>query len=655
MSRISGAWLVVVAGLALSMVSCERQTPGEATVQKSSRSLGTLTGGAVGYATEDQRKKVYDSVAKDSKDAAADDKSGTGTANTVLVSEATLGQSSVPAEKFIGFEAESGRRIASIRDMLTDWIARSATEKASQFDPKPELKTIADRKAALEQALTQTQSTLAARTKAKADLDAQAQAKTDQARKLDEQSIAFKQQADKASDTEALALVEKSAAKKREADALSKAGKLVELQAAQIQPDIDELNLQLGMLKNQIESSDHATTDTNKRFEFATSQATGSREAATKAANVLDKELDELRKLRSGELAQSFTEASGKVDAARKAAKGTNNDPNGQVLIARAAQDLGDLYRTRGAGILAYSDLLSSLAAAKPALPGQAKYAEEAKNVAEEGKKALEDAKTSYTEASEQFGKMRAPGKADLKERLEDVSKRLATVAEKAAEAPGTGSTAPAADVPSAGAIPGDAPDDLKAVVAKYVTSRNTHDMDSVLAMTYADSKGGREFIEAGGGMMRAIFKAGTAFESKFGQKLGTAMQKAQGGQAFAKMLGDEGEVDPAKTSLKMDSESKATLSGENISTPEHFTKVNGKWMIDVSAEASGPQAAMVAKMSAPIADTFSAFEADIQAGKFATADDAIKSLMTQMQTAIMKAMSGGSPAENGGDAAPTK
>lgn len=653
MARISGAWMVVVsAGLALSVASCNRETPAQQTVEQSSRDIHALTAGAVGHVTNEQAKKTYDKVAKDGKDAAANDKTAVGTANTILASQATLGQSDIPADRFIDLEAESGRRIASIRDLLTDWIARSATERASQFDPKPELKAIDAREAELKKALEQAKATLATREKAKAELVAQAQAKADQAKKLDEQSIALKLQADKTSDTEALALIEKSAAQKREADAQHKTAKLIGLQADQIQPELDELALEVGKLTNQITSCEHARADVNKRAEVAAGQVATSREGASKAANTLDKELDELRKLRSGELAQSFSDATSKLDAARKMAKQAGADSAAQLAAARGAQGLGELQRTRGVGILAYADLLSSLASAKPALPGQAKYLEEAKNVTEEGKKALEESKAAFTDASEGFGKVRAPGKADLKERLEEVSKRLAVIAERAAEAPGTASATPAAGGISAGEIPGDAPDDLKAAVAAYVGALNGGDAETQAAMTYADSEQGKSLIESMKGIGLKVSALDKIFQAKYGQKFSELAGKQSGGMGGGMFAGSS--VDPAKLTVSVEGEH-GKVSGAGLPQAMNFSKIKGKWVVDISEEAKSPMMAMASKMMDPIKDAMGEFTSNVEAGKYDSADAAMKAFMSQMQALMMKAMTGGAPGGDKAEPAPTK
>lgn len=431
--------ILTLAGLALALGGCDRETPSGRAVRKASNEFVATTGGGTAPAAETVRAKTYSSITSGVSDAT---KAGGGeqAAAWLLTAEAQMGEAAAPAARASALEGQARATMVSITRLLGEWTTSSAMASVAEaFDPSAQLGELASGKAERETQAARAEQDMHAIERQVADLRAKAKEKLDAAAEKTAQYESEMARALKMSATDAAPVVREANKVRREADALRLAGESINADADAVAPTIEEARLRAEELRNQKKNLEAVETELTQRKAQAQKDAGESRTAATVAANQLDKMVGDLEQVleqaaqQRGQAADAYAKAS---TSARNA--GADAPAGSKMSVVLAQQAAGNLHMQRAQLLGAYAKLMHTLGntnsgapAVEPALPQAAKYAAAAKQADDQRASSLEQARSAYEAAASAVEGIRVQGEA--KDRLTELAAELKRAGEHAA------------------------------------------------------------------------------------------------------------------------------------------------------------------------------------------------------------------------------
>jgi hypothetical protein len=391
----------------------------------------------------------------------------------------------------------------------------------------------------------------------------------------------------------------------------------------------------------------------------AKAEASQERSEATKANVELEKQVGELKALRAGDVESFYSKASGYFTKAASAARDSVvlAPGSGKATQGDAQTSIAELHWNKASGLKNFALLMESLAAAEPALPKRAEYADAGKAAREQAKQELESAATALDAAKAAFTSARASG--DAKEKLTKLGELLDT-AIKVSREQTQGVSADLAVLTGKGAAPAPAAaagGNTPAPEAPAGADANAGVKASVDALAAAAASGtAADFFalcdvpaDAKATLSRLTAKAArveNAMKAKFG-----SADKFKGGN----QMGGGFDLDKFKTLKSADltyavNGDQATVSGGTLTSPLQFKKVDSKWLYsDPMFAMIGPQMAMAAPMMPVIEKMFDDFAGEIEAGKYASEDEAMKAFMQKMMSMMQQGGPPGGPKKGPG------
>ncbi|MEN0020198.1 MAG: hypothetical protein AAF747_04865 [Planctomycetota bacterium] len=350
-------------------------------------------------------------------------------AASLISSAADRGLARPAAEEASRIERELTIQLADAEAALAAWInAMASADAAEGFDPTPVLADIARRRADREQEAAEARAT-------KADLDGQiaslrseAQADFDRASELRAQAAELRFTASTASAREGLPLVEQARTIGREADALELTARELTTQADLLEPQSNEAQVTLDKLAAQLAALDATRASVETRMRRLDAEAAEARADAAEAAAAFDRLIgdgDGVMGRRSGELADAIDDASSKLSAAVRAARGASGADRSSIAgdVSTSSQVLGQLLASNALGWQDTAALLRRAAETMGGLPNASMYRSLADAADEAAASAATAASQAYGDAIQQLGNIRARDAAA--ERIEALIERL--------------------------------------------------------------------------------------------------------------------------------------------------------------------------------------------------------------------------------------
>lgn len=573
---------------------------------------------------------------------------------------------------------ESGlaNRLSLVRSSLNEYLDQHAVAAAAaKFNP-------AEAVAGMDKAIANVDKSIADRKAAQAELEKQIADKRgllDQqlasAKTADDEAGALRQQALSMKATDAVAVIEKATVAKRRADKFR-------LDAADIQHGIDALNAQLPELKllveqfsSQKKSLEASKTDLLAKQASNATTVTASRAAADKAASTIERQMGEIRTLRSDRFTKTTDEAIANLKSSLSSAQKANTDSPAQAKLAIGTiqQSIGDAHWSRAIEASMYLGTLDALAKAEPALANKDAFVSEAQNVSKQEKDSLDAAKAAYESARDAFKSVpvKGPGASDIKERLQKLSDRIGLIAgvvggesldslgdmtirsrvappaPKAVDAPAPSTTpAPAAAADIA------VPADLLAAVDTWLKASKEGDTATMMGMLKVSNDTEKKAIEGIFTMQSTMTKLDAACEKKFGAKFSEALAKSPMGQAATGLDASKYNSLTAKDlDIKMATPDTGSFSLPGVPMPLSAVKEGGNWKVSFGAMGAmisqGPAAQMMGAMGTTMNDLLKG----VEDGSIAD----MQSLMGQFQQKLMGAMGGGNRGRGRAPQDPTK
>lgn len=652
------ALLVVSAGLALAL-GCERDEGGQS-VRQSSTGLHTLTGGATTTVWPDTREAAYAQVIDQAK-AGVDGGRESADAALLITGQAQLGQADEPLRLYAAAERDYLNHATIARSLLAAYIEHSAQAAAArQYDPAQEI-------AGIEKGIAEQAAAIAEQQQVKGQIDAEvaglaARAKTelDAAAALDTEAAQLREQATRATAVQGETLIRQAAEKRRAADARRMAGLQLQAQIDVTQPRSAEAGLLVDKLNNLKSDLEATRQELQDRDRGAKELAAAAGAEAAKSAEQLARRVDEIVKLRAGPLAEAADQARTRLSAAKASAqKASGAGPAAKTLVGDINQSLADLAWQRAFGHAAFAQLMETLAGVQPALSDRARYEADAKTAREEEKKALEEAKEAFDAAKSAYGSSGAKGEA--KDRLE----RLSMLLEKSAARAGgekldllAAFSAKMQKTEAGGDAPAPAPaapagDDLTPTLELILTSAQQNQFDPVLDLIHADTPEKQQLVSAMRSVLPAVARLDAACKEKFGQSFAEAARQTGGG--VGGLPGGMGGFDQFKNLKASDltvniTGDTATVADPTGGQPMNFTKVDGKWMIELPPlDLADPNMQMAFKAMGLMGPVFDELAAEVQAGTLQSAQAVIVAMTQKLASnpeiqQMMMQQQGGGP-----------
>lgn len=645
------------AGLGL-LGGCDRDEASKQAVVSGARDLHALAGGGAAPAIPTLQKDTYTKVVGTVQSAVDSGSAGSNAAASLILAQSQFGLSEGPAARMAELERESLNRLTVLRATLNQWTTQMvAAEADASYSTADLIEANTQRIAELEQKIR-------AANKAQADLEArvallrkQAQAKIEQAQPHQLAYAELRQQAGTMNAVNGMSIIEQAAARKRQGDQLMNEAAALTAQADVLQPQADEAALQARQFANQKASLEQSNQSLAAGETAAKDQAAKSRDEARTAEADLLGQLDELRKLRSGPLAESTADTLNALQKALTSVRKAQTDSAAQARIAIGGyqQAIGDINLQAASGHRQFAAFLESLANVKPAFPSAAALGEESNKVKESEKAALDAAKAAYEEANSAYSGV--PVRGEVKERLQKVGETLDVVSKwvageavdisgilkvRASETP-----APIASDQSTSATEQAAPAGAEAEIRQIITR--------VLdAGRTGNTSGVRELFLTNSAEEAAFVDASIAFQGAFGA-LEQATQKAFGEGLIAALARNpmlaqvKDTLAAAQTATAADfqivvSGDSATASSSSAPIPMEFARTNGQWKVltqydTLVAALPEAQRGLLTRQFEVMATSAQGALADLNTGVLKSADAVVNSFMLKLQPAMMQIM----------------
>lgn len=638
---------VLVAGLALALTACERESPSSQAITQASISLQGLAPGGISPPAPDYRKTEYSKVIADLQKVGSSSSKSEAAAASLLTAQAQIGLADLPAADAAALERDTLNQITGVRAILSQWYSYNAlADAAASYNPAKELEDIAaqikdrtDKRVAAQNHKTQVDAQVA-------QLQSQAKAKGDASKAKQQEAGALRAKVTNQTAVQGEQTLKQAYTLSRESDALEVEASHLDAEAAKIAPESAAIQLEIDRLSNQKDLLDKARADVQRRDQVAKANADEAHKQAADAAKNLSTALAELDKLRSGDLAAKTAEAvKGYESAAASAQKASSESKaSAQLTIGAAQQALGDVHWTEAHGLDAYATLLETLAGAKPALPESASYKNKAAEVRTAHKAALDAATAAYKAADTAY---RANGTAAGQERLDRLNDLLAKAvkitsggAEDIRIAPAGGEAAPATPAPEAGGSAAIDPNSPQATIQALLDLTKSGSFDKLPDLFYSSSDQEKQTLAAIMGIAPKFKHLNDAMKAKFGKGL----EELAGGAGG--MPGVSGDLDFEKLKNINASDFQVSVSGDTAqATPPgggkalKLVKKDNKWLVENPFGGSGPEAqqiAMALPMLPAIGTAADELAGEVEAGKYADPQSALAAFQQKMMKAAM-------------------
>ncbi len=647
-NRVRPALVLLVLAGAVALTGCDKRSDATKSLAAGSQKLRNIgvfpTSGTPKF--DSQLKEVNTSVTSGTASGSETEKS----IGSLMLAETLSGQAESQATAAKNAELTIRNHMTALSSLLSNWSRfRSSSEALAGFNPAKEIESLKASKTSKEAELAEHQANLAKAQSQQADLVKQAKAKMASAESAASEYASLSQSAAKLSATQAAEIIKNANVSRRKADDLRTEGGKLQAQADLLLPIINEYKLLSDKAQKQITNFDATVVAYQKRAEAAQAESRQAADAATVAANDIDKKVAEIFDLRAKALNPAIDSAIAQFGKAATSGKSgaTAGQAVASVTEGSALLSVGEMHWTRAQSERALGAMLETLAATKPALPASSDYSKKAADAKEEAAKSVTAAVAALESAKSAFDKARITDK-EVKERLnkfseqitklKDVASGAATVA---APAPVAAESAPAASGQQAAA---QAPVDpaLLAAADKFINAVRAGNGASIVEwsnITDADSK---QVLAVVLGLNDAMIPVDKACRAKFQKSMVDVMSASPMLGASMKMMGG-GMGDLSKLETLKVSDLEFTVNGDHASAksaafgqPASFVKKDGAWVVDLSEAAAmsaplKPQLAMFGKLS----DIFKTWGNDITAGKFADVNAAAMGL----QAGMMKMM----------------
>lgn len=669
--------LCTVVGFAAALPGCQRDDAADRAIKTAARSVQSST---MTVDRADRQSKL--SAGLDQANKAPAGSKAHESAAALISSTAMQGKSLVPTnsagliergpmldgrgtdiEAYKLVDAGLSNRLALVRTSLNEYLDQHAlAAAAAKFNP-------AETISGIDAAIVNVDKSIADRKAAQADLEKQIADKGGllaqqlaSAKKADDEAGVLRQRALSMKATDGVAVVEQATTAKRRADKFR-------LDAGDIQHSIDSLNSQLPEIKLLVEqfSSQKKSLEASKA-DLVAKQAsnaatvTASKAAGDKAASAIERQMSEIRSLRTDRYTKTSDEALANLKSSLASAQKANTDSPGQAKLAvgMIQQTIGDIHWSRALESAMYLSMLDALAKAEPPLTNKDAFVSEAQNVSKQEKDALDAAKAAYESARDAFKSVpvKGPGASDIKERLQKTSDRIGLIAgvvggesldslgdmtirsriappaPKAADAPAPSTTpAPAAAADIA------VPADLLAAVDTWLKASKEGDTATMMGMLKTNSDAERKALEGVFNLQGTMNKLDAACQKKFNAKFTEALAKSPMGAAFSGLDTSKLASMSAKDlDIKMATPDMGSISLPGSPMPLSALKEGGSWKISLGAMGAmltqGPGAQMMGQLGGVLTDLLTG----VEDGSIAD----MQSLMGQFQQKLMGAMGGG-------------
>jgi hypothetical protein len=659
-TRVHSASLIVLVAGTAALTACDQRTDATKSVQAASQSLHAV-GVAPGTGSNKYEAKLKE-IAGSLSEAASNGTEGEKAAAAVLLTQTVMGQGELASLTAKNAELAVRNRVTLINGLVASWSRhKSMAVAAESFDPSKEIATLTAAQAMVQSELKQQEAALAAAKASQAKFAAEAKAKMDEASAAATQYATLTQSTVSMSATKAAEVVQKANEFRRKADDLRTQGGKLQAQADLLEPTVNEYSVLADKCRKQIKNFQESVKGLEARLATARDEAKQASDAATVAANDLDKLVAEALDARVKEVVPAyvaaidlFGKAASKSAGSKAAAPGV-----GSVAVGSAKLSIGETNWAKAQGARSLAATLDTLASIKPALPNAADYKTKAGEAREEAKQAVDAASAALDEAKAAFESARITDKA-VKERLTKLGEQLAKAKDVAAGAeiipPPAAEPAAPADSGKSEAAPaaGAASVDPALIAAAEKVLAATRDFQSAsLVETAAGVDGDAmatikqmcEFQDS----MGSVDKACRAkFQKSMAEVL--ASNPMMGGMMKGMSAGGASAIKAADLKFTVEGDT-ATASGEGMPRPVHFAKKDGAWVLDLSSEAAmAPMLKAQLGMLTQMGAVMQAWGKDIEAGTYADASAASSGLMQKLMPMMQQMMGGGGPGRRNGN-----
>lgn len=582
-------------------------------------------------------------------------------AASVLMSQAHAGLAENPSQLAGELERQSLQQLTRLRAGLDRYLSAQGQAIAAAFDPAKAIAEIDAQEQKRQADLAAAEADRNTFANQIADLRARSQAASTSAKERQNQAGLLRQQATGAGGVQGEALLRQARDVSRDADRLEAEAAELEAKAASVDAETPIRNLAVQRLQRQGELITQARAEVQARAATAKTEVARSTAEAEQAAKDLSAVAAELDALRSGDLAKAYEESvAGYTKAVSTARAGmADSRAAAQLAAATASQSLGDIHWTRTHGLLAYAEVMSAIASAKPAPKDAAAFADRAaaaRAQIDEAKKAATEAYQAAKSAYEGAG-----GGPDSKKAIERLNERLTSNIlatsdgsidlRPKAEEPAPAEPAPASEPAPAQAA---APDRStpEGLIASLIDAAKREDADAIMAAMHASDPADEPSLAALRAVAAPTMRLDKALRTKFGKGLNqiTGQQGSTAGGLDPATLAT---ITPDQVSISATG-SKATANFPKSAAATHLIKVDNQWSIDYSATTAAQlqkagvdpeQARAMVAMVANMGPAFESLAADVESGKIASEQD----FLPAMQRRLMEAMGGGGRAPGKG------
>lgn len=617
-SNVRVSMLAVCCGLALSLISCERDTPTTTAVKTGARDLNAMSSGGSAPAPQATRDKTYQTVESTVTKASGSAEGPEKGAAMLLASSSQAGLAATPLTDVSEIDAEGRSVMGQIEAAITRWsVASSIAAAAEAFDPTPQLQRVATAKKEKDAAIASETSRRAALEKQLAELRARAKDKMTQADAKFAEYSRLMESTTQMTATNAEPVVERANKIRMQGERLRVEGAKIEAEADSVQPQFDEVTAIVAQLTKQRQDLDAVEADLNRQTAEARDQASKARAAAAEIASQIRKDADELDGRRSSKLGPAFDAAEKQLKSTqRSATEAAKTSPSaGRAAVGSSHVALAEVAWTRAISAQGYAALLESLTRVAPPLPGVEDYKARLDKAREERTASLAAASSSLDSAIQTFQSVQGP--AAVKERMEALGKLLED-AKKLANNERLDSTSPLAPPPwlqTSGQPATQSAGTPEALVEQIVAAMKEQKPAKMFAFVKFNTPEAKEAAKAFEDLAAKIEHADAVHQAKFNTKSPVSADLASfgGGMSMPGMAVENLSAASFKVTTTGDT---ADATAEGFPLQLHLVKVDGEWKWEMPGADMLPMAAQM--LAVPLSSLIDTWTTDVEKGVYA-------------------------------------
>ncbi|MEX2218232.1 MAG: hypothetical protein WD749_05680 [Phycisphaerales bacterium] len=633
--------LALCAGLCLALGACDGESDTAVAIRDAESRLRALTPAGAQPVSVDYRKRVYTDIRGKLQPTLASGTRAENASAAVLLAHTAAGLAQIPAEEASGLAEDMLHDGAELRAVLSRWLTHTGmAQAAAKFDPGPELAGIDGESRKADEGLAASQQRKAEVDRRVADLRAQAAKKTDESRALRQKSGALRARIPNETAVQGAALLEEARGIGRQADALEVEGANLEAQAAQIAPQSGEIQLQIDNLNLQKQMLAQSRASVQKRGADARTQEAEARRDAEKVGADLAGRIKAMEEKQAQVTALAGEATTGFAGAAATAGKASQElKTTAQMAVGSALQSAGDAWWTLSQS---HASLAETLDLAAKASFNSAELTGKAAAAMEAAKAALQETTQAYQGAYDAYEA--AGAKAEAAEVMERLKARLgATLKTVSGGAIDLGTPAPAEGTPpaapaEAGAVArGAGAETPQALIEQGLAAFKAKNFRRLAELTHAENEADRKLLVDAAAVVAKMQALDEAIKSRFPGATFPGMEALSVGGPSTEHFN----ADPADVKIEEQGDrATATFPG---GTTEELVKINGGWLMTMKPDET-EQLRQAAPMLNAMGGSIDEIIADINAGKYATADEAMMAIGQKLMGAM-----GGMPGGPGG------